>query len=121
MSRMYVVYFGDDEPKFFPDTGDGAGKAAALAAADQAVKELWDPNTLQYGDDVDKIFVAEIIAMAMEDERTDRPPPEKLDDEGFDNETGIDWSGGLEYICDYRVKVLPIHDTANVSNARTVH
>jgi hypothetical protein len=112
--ELFVVYFGDDEPEFY------ASQEEAVAAANQAMRELWDPFTGQYSEMVDHIFVAKILAVALECDRVDRPPKEELDDEGFD-QSGIDWSDGQEYICDYKVAVLPEHSEQKLAPLQLVH
>lgn len=119
-TRIYALFVGADEPEFFRDNGDGKGRAAAILKAEEAIKELFDPASLQYGDDVLKVYVTEVIGMVTETDRVDRPPPEELDAEGFDRE-GIDWSDGQEYYCDYAITVLPGDDECVAQSVRVIH
>jgi hypothetical protein len=99
MKPIYMVIVGDEPPEF------ARSKEEALEKARKAIRELYDPNTLQWGDNVDQIMVAEVIAVSHERDQVYRPDESELDEEGFDKE-GIDWSGGHEYICDYGLVLL---------------
>jgi hypothetical protein len=118
MKTIYAMCIADEDPELFLDDGDGKGRAKALEAARQAIRELFDPSSMQFSESVHSVMVVQLIAHAAECDRVDRPPPEELDAEGFDRE-GIDWSDGQDYICDYGLNVL--QDEPVVQSARVFH
>lgn len=65
-------------------------------------------------DDVQSIYVFEVIAEAKPKDMVERPPQEELDDENFDEE-GIDWSDGGLYIADWVLTDVVKPDTATTT------
>jgi hypothetical protein len=118
MKTIYALCIADEDPELFHDEGDGKGREKALEAGRQAIRELYDPASLQFSEKVVSVIVVQLIAHAEERDRVDRPPPEELDAEGFDRE-GIDWSDGQDFICDYGLNVL--QDEPVVQSARVFH
>jgi len=95
--HLYLAYCPENGTEFFKTREDADARAVEFIAE-------WLGDSEGWGEDADKVFVAQIVARSTQCDRVDRPDDEDFDEEGCDGE-GEYWEPDCECRCNY--KLLP--------------
>lgn len=97
-AHRFLAYCPEQGTEFFATQDEAEDRAFDMISDWLTEDEGW-------GEDVDKVFVAQIVSRSTQVNRIDRPASEDLDEEGCDGE-GLWWGSDIEYRCNYRL--LPV-------------
>ena len=91
----------------FDPEGEGFRTFATVEARDRFAERAIAGHLSEGWDEgVTNVVAGAVTHRVMETDRVDRPSDEEIDEEGFD-EAGNDWIGDHDYLCRYRLKVMP--------------
>lgn len=92
----WMTYCPEQGAEFHKTRQEAEARAATL------IKEWFCDG---WGEDVDKVLVAQVVARSTQCDRIERPPLDELDENGCDG-SGEYWEADWEYKCNY--KLMPV-------------